>query len=142
MSLSPASGVVVHTTARFSAVDPRLCLIPVGMAYQAGHAEVEEGLDKYFDKAKFTVGGDTAQLQDACEAIQQFIAQELWCVAVKPKNKANCCCVASSVVMCVCYTCDACVLRLPCNCVMVLRTQWWRFLQCYTRARRVTTAPL
>lgn len=57
------------------------------MTYQAGHAEEEESLDKYFEKSKITVGGDTAQLQQACDAVQQFISQELWYVVVK-KNTA------------------------------------------------------
>lgn len=56
------------------------------MAYQTGHVEEEESLDKYFEKSKITVGGDTAQLQQACDAVQQFISQELMYVAIK-KNR-------------------------------------------------------
>lgn len=40
----------------------------------------EETLQTYFDRSKFTVGGDTSQLKAACSVVQQFIAQELWCV--------------------------------------------------------------
>ena len=47
------------------------------MSYVEALSE-EETLQTYFDRSKFTPGGDTSQLRPACSVVQQFIAQELW----------------------------------------------------------------
>ncbi len=48
------------------------------MSYADPEAE-EKTLETFFDRSKFTPGGETNQLRDACAAVERFIAQELWC---------------------------------------------------------------
>lgn len=53
------------------------------MSFPDRHQSEEQALETFFDSRNFTPGGfaDTAQLMDACTAVQQFIAQESWCVS-------------------------------------------------------------
>lgn len=46
--------------------------------YSAAHG-AEERLEPHFGRGNYAVG-DTAQLEQACDALQHFILQELWCV--------------------------------------------------------------
>lgn len=65
------------------------------MSYDDPGAE-EKTLETFFDRGKFTPGGETSQLRDACTAVEHFIAQELWCVP----------CVR--VPVCLCVLCPSC----------------------------------
>lgn len=50
------------------------------MSYDDPGAE-EKTLETFFAVGKFTPGGETSQLRDACTAVEHFIAQELWYVS-------------------------------------------------------------
>ena len=50
------------------------------MSYADPEAE-EKTLETFFDRSKFTPGGETTQLRDACSSVERFIAQELWYVS-------------------------------------------------------------